>query len=67
MIIPTGGSDTRMTTAKRQTLADFIYYSLCGGQTSAGSYGYSPLPLNLVQAGFETGAIDVVQTVLRPA
>ncbi|MBM7516068.1 phosphate ABC transporter substrate-binding protein PstS [Nocardioides nitrophenolicus] len=53
MIIPTGGSDTRMTTAKRQTLADFIYYSLCGGQTSAGSYGYSPLPLNLVQAGFD--------------
>lgn len=53
MIIPTGGTDTRMTTAKRQTLADFIYYSLCAGQTSAGSYGYSPLPLNLVQAGFD--------------
>ncbi|WP_269782619.1 substrate-binding domain-containing protein [Nocardioides sp. R-C-SC26] len=53
MVIPTGASDPRMTTAKRQTLADFLYYSLCGGQTKAGPYGYSPLPLNLVQAGFD--------------
>jgi phosphate transport system substrate-binding protein len=53
MIIPTGATDTRMTTAKRQTLADFMYYSLCAGQTKAGPYGYSPLPLNLVQAGFD--------------
>jgi phosphate transport system substrate-binding protein len=53
MIIPTDASDRRMTTAKRQTLADFTYYSLCEGQTKAGPYGYSPLPLNLVQAGFE--------------
>ena len=30
-----------------------MYYSLCAGQTKAGPYGYSPLPLNLVQAGFE--------------
>ncbi len=52
MIIPTGKDDPRMTTAKRQTLADFMYYSLCAGQTKAGPYGYSPLPLNLVQAGF---------------
>ncbi|TIC83215.1 phosphate ABC transporter substrate-binding protein [Nocardioides sp. GY 10113] len=53
MVIPTSATDARMTTAKRQTLADFVYYSLCAGQTSAGSYGYSPLPLNLVQAGFD--------------
>ncbi|GAA4378155.1 substrate-binding domain-containing protein [Nocardioides caricicola] len=53
MIIPTGEDDPRMSTAKRQTLADFMYYSLCAGQSKAGSYGYSPLPLNLVQAGFE--------------
>ncbi len=52
MIIPTGADDARMTTAKRQTVADFMYYSLCAGQTKAGPYGYSPLPLNLVQAGF---------------
>jgi len=53
MLIPTGSKDVRMTTAKRQTLADFMFYSLCQGQTKAGGYGYSPLPLNLVQAGFE--------------
>jgi hypothetical protein len=53
MVIPTGATDQRMTTAKRQTLGDFLYYSLCAGQTKAGPYGYSPLPLNLVQAGFE--------------
>ncbi|WP_296606198.1 phosphate ABC transporter substrate-binding protein PstS, partial [Nocardioides sp.] len=53
MIIPTGKDDPRMTTAKRQTLADFMYYSLCSGQTKAGAYGYSSLPLNLVQAGFD--------------
>ncbi len=53
MVIPTAANDARMTTAKRQTLADFMYYSLCGGQTKAGPYGYSPLPLNLVQAGFD--------------
>jgi phosphate ABC transporter phosphate-binding protein len=53
MIIPTGAGDPRMTTAKRQTLADFMFYSLCAGQSKAGPYGYSPLPLNLVQAGFD--------------
>ena len=57
MVIPTGADDPRMTTAKRQTIADFLYYSLCAGQTKAGPYGYSPLPLNLVQAGFEQIAL----------
>jgi phosphate transport system substrate-binding protein len=53
MIIPTAANDPRMTTAKRQSLADFLFYSLCSGQGKAGDYGYSPLPLNLVQAGFQ--------------
>jgi hypothetical protein len=53
MLIPTGANDQRMTTNKRQTLVDFMFYSLCEGQGKAGAYGYSPLPLNLVQAGFE--------------
>jgi phosphate ABC transporter phosphate-binding protein len=53
MLIPTGANDQRMTTNKRQTLVDFMFYSLCEGQQKAGAYGYSPLPLNLVQAGFE--------------
>ena len=53
MLLPTGKNDRRMTTNKRQTLVDFMFYSLCEGQGKAGAYGYSPLPLNLVQAGFE--------------
>ena len=53
MLLPTGADDPRMTTNKRQTLVDFMFYSLCEGQGKAGAYGYSPLPLNLVQAGFE--------------
>ena len=52
MIIPTSKSDQRMTVPKRQTLADFLSYSLCTGQSLAGPYGYSPLPLNLVKAAF---------------
>ncbi|HVS68651.1 MAG TPA: substrate-binding domain-containing protein [Mycobacteriales bacterium] len=52
MIIPTSSKDQRMTAAKRQTLADFLSYSLCTGQSKAGPYGYSPLPLNLVKASF---------------
>jgi phosphate transport system substrate-binding protein len=52
MIIPTAADDTKMTTAKRQTLADFLYYSVCEGQKEMGPIGYSPLPVNLVQASF---------------
>ncbi len=50
MIIPTSSTDTRMTTAKRQTLADFLYYSVCDGQKEMGPIGYSPLPVNLCPA-----------------
>ncbi len=53
MVIPTGADDPRMTTAKRQSLSDFLFYSLCSGQTKAGPFGYSPLPVNLVTAGFD--------------
>ena len=52
MIIPTAANDSKMTTAKRQTLADFLYYSVCEGQKEMGPIGYSPLPVNLVQASF---------------
>lgn len=51
-IIPTASDDSRMTTAKRQTLTDFLKLSICEGQRSIGPIGYSPLPINLVQAGF---------------
>ncbi|MFC6343172.1 substrate-binding domain-containing protein, partial [Nocardioides hankookensis] len=52
-IIPTASDDSRMTTAKRQTLADFLYFSICQGQSEIGPIGYSSLPVNLVTAGFE--------------
>lgn len=51
-IIPTTSDDSRMTTAKRQTIADFLYYSICQGQQEIGPIGYSSLPVNLVEAGF---------------
>ena len=53
MIIPTGKDDPRMSTAKRQTLVDYLYYSVCQGQAEMGPTGYSPLPINLVQASFD--------------
>ena len=53
LIIPTGSADPRMTTAKRQSLADFATYALCKGQTKSGAFGYGALPLNLVRAGFD--------------
>ncbi len=56
MIIPTSPTDPRMTTAKRQTLADYLYYSVCEGQKEMGPIGYSPLPINLVQASFDQTA-----------
>jgi phosphate transport system substrate-binding protein len=51
-IIPTAANDPRMTTPKRQTIADFLYYSICQGQGEIGPIGYSSLPVNLVEAGF---------------
>ncbi|MEA2500929.1 MAG: phosphate transport system substrate-binding protein [Actinomycetota bacterium] len=52
-IIPTGASDPTMSTAKRQTLVDYLYYSICDGQKEMGPIGYSPLPINLVQASID--------------
>ena len=43
----------QFTTAKGQTLGEFSYYFMCQGQQKAEQMGYSPLPINLVNAGFE--------------
>jgi phosphate transport system substrate-binding protein len=52
-IIPTSAKDAKTnTTAARQTVGDFLYYSICTGQAEIGPIGYSSLPINLVQAGF---------------
>ena len=51
LIVPTetGGVFTK---AKGGTLGAFGKYLLCEGQQQAGDLGYSPLPMNLVEAGF---------------
>jgi phosphate transport system substrate-binding protein len=52
MIVPTTTA-TPFTTDEGSTLGRFILYFLCVGQTKAAQLGYSPLPKNLVQAGFD--------------
>jgi hypothetical protein len=52
MIVPTDTSSP-FNTAKGKTLSTFIDYFLCKGQQKAAPLGYSPLPQNLVQAGFQ--------------
>lgn len=52
MIIPTEVAGT-FSVKKGATLGEFANYMLCEGQRQAEELGYSPLPLNLVQAGFK--------------
>ncbi|GAB7103218.1 phosphate ABC transporter substrate-binding protein PstS [Streptomyces phaeofaciens JCM 4814] len=52
MILPLKVQGT-FTKAKGKTLGAFSYYFMCQGQQQAPDLGYSPLPINLVQAGFE--------------
>jgi phosphate transport system substrate-binding protein len=52
MIVPTSTA-APFNTAKGKTLSTFINYFLCGGQQKADILGYSPLPKNLVEAGFK--------------
>jgi phosphate transport system substrate-binding protein len=62
MIEPTGTypkPETKITAGKRQAIADFAYYGICQGQQQIGPIGYSPLPVNLVEAGF--GQIQKLQ------
>jgi phosphate ABC transporter phosphate-binding protein len=39
--------------AKGRTLSAFAYYSMCQGQQQSAGLGYSPMPINLVNASFE--------------
>lgn len=53
-IIPvTGKGEQRITAGKGRTMSDFMYYFLCQGQGAMPALGYSPLPANLVRAGFD--------------
>ena len=52
MIVPTAVAGI-FNTAKGNTLGAFTSYMLCEGQQQAAALGYSPLPMNLVLAGFD--------------
>jgi phosphate ABC transporter phosphate-binding protein len=52
MVVPTS-TDAPFNTDKGKTLSTFINYFLCAGQQKADILGYSPLPKNLVLAGFD--------------
>lgn len=52
MVVPTS-VQSGFTEAKGRTLGAFSYYFLCEGQQQADVLGYSPLPMNLVEAGLE--------------
>ncbi|MDX2547898.1 substrate-binding domain-containing protein [Streptomyces sp. WI04-05B] len=52
MILPLKVQGT-FTEDKGKTLGAFSYYFMCQGQQQAPQLGYSPLPINLVQAGFD--------------
>ncbi|MFF0199606.1 phosphate ABC transporter substrate-binding protein PstS [Streptomyces sp. NPDC005017] len=52
MIIPTR-AEQNFNPQKGKTLGAFAYYVLCEGQRKVDSLGYSPLPINLVQAGLD--------------
>ncbi len=60
LVIPTASNDPRMTTAKRQTLTDYLTYTACSGQLESSTLGYAPLPENLVAAAF--GAVAQLGT-----
>ncbi|TFC31698.1 phosphate ABC transporter substrate-binding protein PstS [Cryobacterium sp. TMT2-18-3] len=52
MIVPTAVGGV-FTEKKGLTLGAFANYMLCEGQQQAEALGYSPLPMNLVLAGFD--------------
>jgi phosphate ABC transporter phosphate-binding protein len=52
MIVPKDTTAT-FSTEKGRTLSEFAAYFLCEGQQQADTLGYSPLPINLVQAGID--------------
>jgi len=52
IIVPTQAQGS-FTNDKGKTLAAFANYFLCEGQQQAEVLGYSPLPINLVQAGLD--------------
>jgi phosphate transport system substrate-binding protein len=52
LILPTTTNGNGFSTAKGSTLAAFAYYAMCQGQQQSAALGYSPMPINLVEAAF---------------
>ncbi len=52
LILPTQ-IQGQFTAAKGNTLAAFSYYAMCQGQQQSAALGYSPMPINLVEASFD--------------
>jgi phosphate ABC transporter phosphate-binding protein len=52
LILPTDGN-FGFDASKGLTLGDFGKFALCQGQSQPAQFGYSPLPINLVEAGFD--------------
>jgi len=52
LILPTRVSG-QFNEAKGLTLGAFAYYAMCQAQQQSASLGYSPMPVNLVEASFE--------------
>ena len=52
LILPTKVAG-QFNEAKGLTLGAFAYYAMCQAQQSSASLGYSPMPVNLVEASFE--------------
>ncbi len=55
---------TKIPPAKQSVEAQFVQFLACQGQESAGKLGYSPLPLNLVEADFS--AVKRIDGVTLP-
>jgi phosphate ABC transporter phosphate-binding protein len=66
MIVPTN-DQAPMDTGKGATLSKFILYFLCQGQQEAQPLGYSPLPPNLVQIGYNVNNLIPGGTKVGPA
>lgn len=52
MILPTKVQGS-FSEDKGKTLAAFAYFAMCQGQQQSESLGYSPMPINLVEASFD--------------
>ncbi|AXG77748.1 phosphate ABC transporter substrate-binding protein PstS [Streptomyces paludis] len=52
MVVPTT-TEANFNAQKGKTLGAFAYYFLCQGQQHVDNLGYSPLPVNLVEAGLD--------------